>query len=172
MAFAGYKRLSLAVSPAIACDPSKDLICLFSVSVDSGTTFGSGGGCYGPFGQAFWSSIAADYHPNGTTITTAAEVMQGAFAMGGKTYDPKYACSSANVLTPNFKGGNLMPVYWADQATTAAKKSVDDFIDLGKFIELCGTIGILGIVAGAVVLILGVVCVVMGNNKSKVTAAA
>ena len=164
-AFAGYKRLSLATSPVTACNPTVDATCALSINRD-----GANGACYGAVADAFWDSTVID------TNVSGKQLLEQAMTRRNKTYAPSYACSQANVLTPNFKGGNLMPVYWADQATEASEKSMDDykvnFKALGDLVGLSATISIIGIAVGVVFIILGGVCIAMGGKSSKVTAAA
>jgi len=167
LAFAGYKRLSLATSPVTACNPLVDPTCALSLNRD-----GANGACYGAVADAFWDGTVIEFAPGGATTLSGKQLLGAAMVAGGKTYAPGYACSQANVLTPNFKGGNLMPVYWADQATAASEKSMKDFKVLGDVVALSATISIIGIAVGVVFIILGGVCIAMGGKSGKVTAAA
>ena len=167
LAFAGYKRLSLASSPVTACNPALDSTCALSINGE-----GTNGACYGDLADTIYEGTVLEFAPGGATTLNAKQALTGAMAAGGKTYAPGFACSQANVLTPSFKGGNLMPVYWVDNTSEASKKTMDDFKIIGKIVALSSTIFIVGIAVGAVFIILGGVCIAKGGKSGKVTAAA
>ncbi|GMI12560.1 hypothetical protein TrLO_g12990 [Triparma laevis f. longispina] len=164
MAISGHKRLSLSMSPVTDCDITNDATCALGI-----TATGVLGSCHSAVAGAFWSSITLP-----TTLTAAQTFAMMYGAESSADYAPGSPCSQANVLTPAFKGGNLMPLWWVDQAADATEDGMDaSFNLLNKFLELCGTIQMAAIAAGAVLALIGGACIAMGGGGgNKVTAAA
>jgi hypothetical protein len=161
---AGHQRLMASIAPTIDCNPfvfgNHDIfqVCALGYS-------GSG-----DFGACHKDYVAA---VEGIEVSgvAAGDMIKGAMAMKGLTYDAGFPCSSANVFTPGFNGGGLVPSWYIDRTSEAGPNARKFFVDLGKFLAFCGTISMAGIAVGAIILIIGVACVV-GCGKSKVAASA
>jgi hypothetical protein len=163
MAISGHKRLGLSMSPVTDCNPATDPTCALGV-----TATGALGACHGAVAGAFWDGIAL---PTGLT---AGQTLATMYSAETAAYAPGAPCSQANVLTPAYKGGSLVPLWWVDQAADATEAGMDNsFVLLNKFLELCGTIQMGAIAAGAVFVVIGGACIAMGGGGgNKVTAAA
>jgi hypothetical protein len=98
-------------------------------------------------------------------------MIQGAVAASGNTYNPGFPCSSANLFTPGFKGGGLVPVFWLDKASELAPKGRKGLVDLGKVISIAGLITTAAIAAGVALVVVGALCVAKGGGN-KVAANA
>jgi len=161
---AGHQRLMASIAPTIDCNP----ITYGAHPVFQACALGYS--ATGDFGSCHSSSAVA---VEGIQVggVAAGGMIEGALEMQGKTHNPGFPCSSANVLTPEFNGGKLVPSWWTDIASEAAPKTRKGFQDLGNFLALCGTISMAGIAVGAIILIIGVGCIV-GGGKSKVAASA
>ena len=161
---AGHQRLMGSIAPTVDCDPlaygthEVYQACLlgFSATGDLGT-------CHSE------KSFLLEMMDVGGV--QAGVMIEGAIAASGKTYSPGFPCSSANLFTPGFKGGGLVPVFWLDKASELAPKSRQGLVDLGKVISIAGLITTAGIAAGVALVVIGALCVAKGGGN-KVAANA
>lgn len=156
MAISGHSRLSLAVSPVTDCNIMTDASCALGI-----TATGVLGSCHSAVATGFWSAITLP-----TTLTADATFAKMYQIYPDASYAPGSPCSQANVLTPAYKGGNLMPLWWLDQAADATQAKLDTTLVLvNKMLELMGTISKAGTAGGAVMTLIGGACIAFGRRR-------
>jgi hypothetical protein len=161
---AGHQRLMGSIAPTVDCNPlvygthEVYQACLlgFSATGDLGTCHSGA------------SLLLESMDVGGVQ---AGVMIQGAVAASGNTYNPGFPCSSANLFTPGFKGGGLVPVFWLDKASELAPKGRKGLVDLGKVISIAGLITTAAIAAGVALVVVGALCVAKGGGN-KVAANA
>jgi len=161
---AGHQRLMASIAPTIDCNP---LVYgtheIFSACLLGFSGTGDLGTCHSD------AKILLEGMPVGDV--TAGPMLQGAVAFKGGTYAPGFPCSSANLFTPQFKGGGLVPVFWLDKASELAEKGRKGFVDLGAFIGFSGMLQNIFVGAGVVLIVIGAACILKGGGN-KVAANA
>ncbi|GMH67741.1 hypothetical protein TrRE_jg4826 [Triparma retinervis] len=168
---AGHQRLMASIAPTIDCNPltySNPLHPAGAHEIFSACLLGFSG--TGDLGTCHSDAkILLEAMPVGDV--TAGPMLQGAVAFKGGTYAPGFPCSSANLFTPQFKGGGLVPVFWLDKASELAEKGRKGFVDLGAFIGFSGMLQNIFVGAGVVLIVIGAACILKGGGN-KVAANA
>ena len=168
---AGHQRLMASIAPTIDCNPltySNPLHPAGAHEIFSACLLGFSG--TGDLGTCHSDAkILLEGMPVGDV--TAGPMLQGAVAFKGGTYAPGFPCSSANLFTPQFKGGGLVPVFWLDKASELAEKGRKGFVDLGAFIGFSGMLQNIFVGAGVVLIVIGAACILKGGGN-KVAANA
>lgn len=168
LAVNGHERLQGSVSPWF-CNPSTDTYCVLGISLSGAHK------CHSAFGKGFMESIvvpgiaaamlgAGEVPDMQTGIAAATSTIP---ALLSSTSDPTFPCSAMNVYTPDYVGGKILPIYWADKrAGVEAGADMTIFAGIATINELMGTLFNAGLGVGLVLLIIGLACCAMGGTKT------
>jgi hypothetical protein len=163
LTLSGAKRLGASLKPVKDCNPAVDATCLLALS-------GSGllGSCHQAVAGGFLEQLQID---TGMPVVSA---LTAHLAYESKEYAPGFPCSEANVVTPNFVGGKLFPVYWASQWSDLVEapkkaKTLNDLVP--AVMALKSMIGVVAFAGGAVLIVLGAVCIKFCGGSAEVKAA-
>jgi len=83
-----------------------------------------------------------------------------------------YPCSQANIMTPKFKADKVVPIYFADNWAMATDELTTKLRAVAALkAMLGGTVKLALIVIGAVLSLIGIVCVARGGATAKTSAS-
>jgi hypothetical protein len=170
MALGGHQRLQGNIQTLTPCNPAVDATC--ALGLDATGSFGT---CHHATGAYFAATtlgaekvVLMDIWHGRRNPATGAPI-------AGKVSISEtigYPCSNANVMTPKFKGGKVVPLYYADNwamATAALTDLLKGIANLKGM--LGGTVKLALIVIGAVLALIGIICVAKGGGGAKTSAS-